>query len=224
LEEENMEGWRNLLFVAAATAATGAGAQPASAESARTYTVDPDRSNVHWRVYKAGAFSRFGHNHVISVGNMTGTVTVEPDLSAAAWELEIPVADLVVDDPSLRDLYGEDFSSEPSPEDIAGTRENMLSEPVLAGDMFRAIRVAGMGFAGEPGEATLDATVTLLGRDIELSLPASIAVDGDALTATGTFSLTHEDLGMKPFSVMMGALQVGEQLDFTYEIRAFSSQ
>ena len=36
----------------------------------------------------------------------------------------------------------------------------------------------------------------------------------------GEFELNHADLGMQPFSVMMGALQVGEKLSFAYDIKA----
>jgi hypothetical protein len=51
-------------------------------------------------------------------------------------------------------------------------------------------------------------------------VPTHVTVEGDVLTATGEFSLQHEDLGMKPFSVMMGALQVGPQIDFIYHVHA----
>ena len=55
---------------------------------------------------------------------------------------------------------------------------------------------------------------------------------GSLLTATGTVprhyadqlemydALNHADLGMQPFSVMMGALQVGEKLSFSYRVVA----
>jgi hypothetical protein len=51
-------------------------------------------------------------------------------------------------------------------------------------------------------------------------VPTTIAIEGDRLRATGEFELNHADLGMQPFSVMMGALQVGEKLSFAYDITA----
>ena len=187
----------------------------------QVYSVDPAASDIHWLVYKAGAFARLGHNHVISVGELTGRVTVNADdLASSTFELEIPVAALVVDDPELRRGLGDEFSSMPSADDIAGTQKNMLSDRVLDGEHFATLRVSGVGPKGVAGEQTMNIKVHLLGRTVDLMVPTNVTIDGNTLEAAGEFMLTHADLGMKPFSVMAGALQVGEQLDFFYRIRA----
>ena len=195
-------------------------AAPAIAQ--QTYTVDPAASDIHWLVYKAGAFARLGHNHVISVGGLTGQATVDAaNLASSSFELEIPVAELVVDDPQLRRGLGDEFSSLPSADDIAGTRKNMLSDRVLDGERFAALRVTGKGPNGSVGEqTTMQISVQLLGRTVELMVPTMVTIEGDTLEAAGEFTLTHGELGMKPFSVMAGALQVGDKLDFSYRIRA----
>src|SRR5690606_20475745 len=133
-----------------------------------------ENSDIHWLVYRGGTFSRFGHNHVISVGNMTGNVLVSPLLEESRFEMEIPVAELVVDDPALRELEDETFDSVPSPEDIAGTRKNMLSESVLDADQHPFLRVIGTGPYGQSGSEMLDVTIEILGRSIPMSLPTSI--------------------------------------------------
>jgi hypothetical protein len=184
------------------------------------YAVDAAASDIHWRVYKAGTLSRFGHNHVVSVGELSGQVTSDADSGAGTVELTIPVAGLVVDDPALRSLYGEDFSSKPSEDDIAGTRKNMLGDKVLDAEKYPMLAIRGRVDEGAPEVATLAVTVELLGRSIPLSVPCSITVDGDALTASGEFRLTHAELGMEPFSVMLGALAVGPELDFSFDVRA----
>jgi hypothetical protein len=51
-------------------------------------------------------------------------------------------------------------------------------------------------------------------------VPTEITIDGEQLRAAGAFELNHADLGMQPFSVMMGALQVGEKLSFSYAVAA----
>ena len=192
----------------------------AAAQERTTYSVDAAASDVHWLVYKAGAFARLGHNQVISAGQLSGSVVRDSDPAQSSFELVIPFAGLVVDDPQLRSRYGEDFSSQPTAEDIAGTRKNMLTDKVLDGEHYSQLRLVGHGMSGDLDDATLAVTVQMLGREVELSLPGRIEIDGDTLVASGEFSLMHADLGMKPFSVMMGALQVGEQLDFHYRIVA----
>jgi hypothetical protein len=184
------------------------------------YAVDAAGSNIHWRVYKAGTFARFGHNHVVSVGEVSGQVTRDPASGAGTFELTIPVTGLVIDDPALRSLYGEEFSSKPSEEDIAGTSGNMLGDRVLDAEHYPMLRIQGRADAGASEEATLTVSVELLGRTIPVSVPCSIVVENAVLTASGEFRLTHGELGMEPFNVMLGALAVAPELDFSFEVRA----
>lgn len=200
-----------------------AAAQPAPIEppeDVALYEIDVERSDLHWLVYRAGALSRFGHNHVISVGEMTGSVLLHPDLELSQFEIEIPVDGLVVDDPELRALEGEELASEPSAEDVAGTRRNMLSEAVLDAEQHPVLRITGTGPIVEGGSESLDVIVEILGRSIPLTVPTTVQVSDGTLEASGMFRLTHEALGMEPFSAMVGALQVGEELDFTYRVTA----
>lgn len=187
----------------------------------RVYTIDAAASDVHWLVYKAGAFARLGHNHVIAARTLTGSVTLdEGNLSRSSFEIVIPVAELTIDEPILRAGLGADFASVPTVDDIAGTRRNMLSERVLAGDQFSTIRITGMGPEGAANAQTLKLTIELLGRSVELTVPTQVEVAADDVVATGQFELNHADLGMQPFTVMMGALQVGEKLSFSYRVVA----
>lgn len=197
-----------------------AGSVSSQTSSAR-FSFDPAGSEIHWRVYKAGAFARFGHNHVISVAAPQGTVELAERLADSRVEMEIPFADLVVDDPALRSRYGEDFASVPSPEDVAGTRRNMMTEAVLNGEQFSQLTVIGTAPSGLGAGQTIDLEIHLLGRVVNATAPLELRIDGDELRASGSFRLTHEQLGMMPFSVMMGALQVANEMDFTFDIRAF---
>jgi polyisoprenoid-binding protein YceI len=198
-----------------------AGLAAAQSADQQRYVIDPESSEVYWLVSAAGAFARLGHNHVISVEEMSGTIDLVPaDLQRSTFSIEIPVADLVVDDPELRARLGERFASVPSAEDIAGTRQNMLGDRVLNGAMFPTLRIDGRGPRGNAADAELPVRIAILGRTVDLSLPGEVEVGDDYVEAVGSFSLNHADLGMMPFSVMMGALQVGEQIDFSYRIRA----
>jgi polyisoprenoid-binding protein YceI len=193
----------------------------ASAQDTREYSVDAAKSDLHWLVFKAGSLSRLGHNHVVSVADLTGHVTVNPaDPAKSGFELQFPVASLVVDDPKLRAALGSDFSSVPTADDIAGTRKNMLGDKVLDADDHKTIRVTGVGPTGQGGAQTMKITVELLGRSVDLTVPTQVTIDGDTLSASGEFELTHTALGMMPFSVMLGALQVADGMKFVYNVHA----
>jgi polyisoprenoid-binding protein YceI len=190
-------------------------------QAAERYVVDPAQSDLHWLVYKAGALARFGHNHTVAVGDLSGTVTVNrADLPKSQFELEFAVANLVVDDPALRGTLGEEFASVPSAEDIQGTRGNMLGEHVLDAEKHPRIRIVGAGPAELGGTEPLAVKVELLGRVIDLTVPTSVTIEGDELRAKGEFELDHADLGMQPFTALAGALRVGETLSFEYDVTA----
>jgi hypothetical protein len=199
-----------------------AGAAPAVAQNGASavYTIDAAASEIHWRVYKAGAFARFGHNHVIAIAAPAGRIELAATPGASRVELTFAVADLVIDNPELRGRYGDDFASVPSEDDIAGTRRNMLTEPVLNGEVFPTIRVVGANLSGFGQDQRIDLAIDMLGRTVNVTVPVDVTVSADAIDVTGAFRLTHEDLGMMPFSVMMGALQVGNDIDFTIDIHA----
>lgn len=193
----------------------------AAQDAGERYVVDASQSDVHWLVYKAGALARLGHNHTVAVGDLAGSVLVNgADLAKSQFDLQFAVAELVVDDPALRSTLGEEFASVPTAEDVAGTRTNMLSERVLDGEKHPQIRITGSGPAAAGNMQELAVQVQLLGRTVELKVPTEVTLQGDVLRASGEFELNHADLGMQPFSVMMGALQVGEKLTFSYNVTA----
>jgi len=215
-----MQGSSAALLSAVAGLALAQPTQVEPPQDVELYEIDVDRSELYWLVYRAGTLARFGHNHVISVGDMTGRVLLHPELEESRFEIEIPVEALVVDDPELRAKEGEHFTTAPSDEDIEGTRRNMLSDDVLDAERHPTVRVTGTGPSVHAGEESLEVIVELLGRSIPLTIPTTVRVSGETLEAAGEFTLTHEALGMEPFHALMGALKVDEPLDFSYRISA----
>jgi hypothetical protein len=198
-----------------------AGGVAVAQDGGERYVVDATQSNLHWLVYKAGTLARLGHNHTVAAGDLGGSVTVSTgQLSASRFELELSVAKLVVDNPMLRATLGPDFASVPTADDIAGTTKNMLSDRVLDGEKHPRIRIVGTGPMARDGKQALAVQVELLGRTVDLTVPTEVTIDGAELRAKGEFELNHADLGMQPFTVMLGALAVGEKLSFSYDIKA----
>ena len=186
----------------------------------KVFAIDGAESDIHWLVYKSGALARLGHNHVIAVPNLRGSVTVgAKDPSTSHFEIVIPVADLVIDDTKLRSGLGEEFASVPTAKDIEGTRHNMLTDRVLDGDKFPTIRVTGVGPLGTAAQ-TFKLKIELLGRTVDLTVPTKVTVTDDRVEASGEFDLNHADLGMQPFTALMGALSVGEKMSFMYHVVA----
>ena len=195
-------------------------AQRSGELGADVYRIDPQTSDVRLLVYRDGALSTFGHNHVVSLKDFTGSIHLQPK-GQSRVELEIPVDRLIVDDAAPRRLEGEDFANQPSKDDIAATRTNMLGDALLNARRFPTIKVTGTsGPVDAKNFAMLDLSVQLLGREIKLMLPSTLKLEGDQLEASGAVELSHRQLGLKPFSALLGSLRVAEQMKFKYRIRA----
>lgn len=205
----------------AAPAAAEAGLNASWLAESTVLPIASEQSSFYVLVYRAGALARLGHNHVISAPSIEGNVYRHPDLGQSQFELTLSVAELVIDDPDLRAREGEGFESVPSEEDIAGTRRNMLGSALLNGERFPEIRVTGSDMKIEPdGTATLAATIAIKDNVINRVVPVTFTESGDRLTAAGELTLSHAELGLTPFSVMLGALQVGEEMTLKFRLVA----
>jgi len=99
---------------------------------------------------------------------------------------------LIVDDAAQRRLEGEDFANEPSKDDIAATRTNMLGDALLNAKQFPTIKVTGTsGPVDAKNSAMLDLSVQLVGREIKLTIPFTLKMEGDKLEASGVVDLSH---------------------------------
>jgi len=211
----------SLSFLALLLSSGIAFAQRSDEAGVTVYRIDPQASDVRLLVYRDGVLSTFGHNHTVSAKEFTGTIRLQPKLAQSRVELDIPVDRLVVDDAAVRRGEGEDFASQPSENDVAGTRTNMLSAALLNAAQFATIKVTGTsGAVDAKNSAVLDLSVQLVGKEIKLSLPATLKLEGDQLEASGEADLSHGQLGLKPFSALLGSLRVADQMKFKYRIRA----
>lgn len=194
-------------------------AQRSGESDVAIYRIDPQTSDVRLLVYRDGVLSTFGHNHVVSLKDFTGTIHAQAGQSRV--ELDIPVGQLIVDDPVVRRQEGQDFANEPSKDDIAGTRTNMLGSALLNAGQFPTIKVTGTsGPVDAKNSAILDLSVQLVGKEVKLALPFTLKLEGEQLEASGETELSHKQLGLKPFSALLGSLRVAEQMKFRYRIRA----
>jgi polyisoprenoid-binding protein YceI len=195
-------------------------ARDAVPAGARAFDVDPDASVATLRVYRAGPFARFGHNHVITSTAESGVAWVAGDPGQSGFVVRVPVAGLVVDDPAARAAAGPDFPGEVPADAREGTKRNMLRPEVLDGDRYPEIVVRADALGGNWERAVAEARITLRSETRSLPVPLSVEMQGKALVARGSFRIRQSDFGIKPFSVAGGAIQVADEVEVAFEIRA----
>ncbi|HEY0681128.1 MAG TPA: YceI family protein [Steroidobacter sp.] len=193
---------------------------PASETGAEVYEIDPQASVLHIHVFRGGTFARLGHNHVITSKSVTGRVWMRPQFSGSGFELSFPVADLIVDDPDARRAAGSDFPPEIPAADKDGTRKNMLRKEVLDAENYPKVKVQSVAISGSLQAPRISARITIKDATRDVVVPATLAVNGSRLTASGEFDIQQTDFGMKPFSVALGALEVQDRLHVRFNLVA----
>jgi YceI-like domain len=184
------------------------------------YPIDSSGSELRLLVYRAGPLANLGHNHVMVNRAVTGRVQVGADVASSSFSLSMRAEGFVIDDAQSRQEEGGDFPGD-IPEDAkTGTRRNMLSGAVLNAAEFPDITVKSVSLTGTLGELNADLAISAAGHTSRLSVPLALQGDTDGFTALGSMELRQTALGLIPYSLMHGALQVQDamQLKFKFKV------
>jgi hypothetical protein len=187
---------------------------------AHEYKVVADESLLQIFVHRGGAMARLGHNHVIASHQLAGSVYVTEDPLATRFDISFPVNELTVDEPALRAAAGADFPPGVPQSARDGTHANMLSPALLDGANYPSIRLRATDVraAGEGFDAGVE--LTFKGEVRVLRVPVSVRRESGLLVASGEFPLTQSELGLKPFSIAMGALVVLDEMQIHFKVTA----
>ncbi|MBI2306248.1 MAG: YceI family protein [Rhodocyclales bacterium] len=183
----------------------------AEAAGHRVLRIDPAQSLIAVDVRRDGILARLGHDHVVASHDVHGYV----DLDAGRADFYLALAQLVVDEPELRDAAG--FSPQPEEAAIAGTRRNMLTRVLDAGRFpFAVIAVR----RSEPDATMLQVAITLQGATRHFTVPVQVDTRADGIAVAGTLDFRQTDFGIVPLTALNGALQVADRLDLRFRIVA----
>ena len=191
----------------------------------RVYRVDEHQSELRILVYRAGPLARLGHNHVIVNHAIRGAVSLADAAGESVFQLSVPVAGFVVDDIEARRQEGAEFAGDISDDAKSGTLHNMLSTALLDADAFPVITVnsvAASNAQDRTGAGALTATVAIsvAGHESTIDVPFTLHVDSRGLSAQGSLELRQSALGLTPYSLMLGALQVQDAMTIKFDIVA----
>jgi len=193
----------------AAPAMPAAAGQPVLS---RCYELDGGASEVRVLVYRAGPLARVGHNHVLVSRAVHGRLAVTDPVTDSRLSLVLPVSSLEIDPPALRAEEGPDFSAEVSDEARAGTRKNLLGELVLDANAYPEVHVGLSGWRGPSWAADATLELSVRGHVAEKTVAVSVTEDASKLEATSAFTVSHQELGLVPFSALGGGLRVADDM------------
>ena len=198
---------------------------PAAAPSdipagAQVFPVVAEESLLQILVYRGGAMARLGHNHVIASHRLAGAVFVTGDAAQTRFDIQVPVNELTIDEPAMREQAGADFPPGVPQSARDGTRKNLLSPALLDGVAYPFIRLrcTDVVAVGEGFDVGVEIAIKDQVRNVRV--PVTLERKEGALKATGEFPLKQSELGFKPFSVAMGSLVVLDEMRIRFEVIA----
>ena len=197
---------------------------PAQAHEGRPYDVVSEESLLTLLVFRGGPLAKAGHNHVIASHTLRGTLYVPADLTRTTFEVHFGVAELTVDEASLRAKENEaDFP--PNVPDSAkdGTRKNMLGSALLDSEHYPDIDLRSSGIEQSGSQWLAHVQVTVRGHESTVTVPVHYEAHGGQVAVSGEFPLKQTDLGLTPFSAMLGALQVVDEMKVSFHIVAHAA-
>jgi hypothetical protein len=189
-------------------------AEPAAATA--VYRIRSEESLVLIRVGRAGKMAHLGHDHAVASIDVQGFVELAADPSASRAEVAMPLLNLLVDEPEYRQRLK--LEKEISSDDVAGTYSNMRK--VLEAELFPWVKVDATFASADSDPPVLSVSVTLHGVALEYLVPVQLDVSDERLTVSGQLLLKQSDFGLVPFSAVGGLLQVADELEVEFDLRA----
>lgn len=173
-----------------------------------TYTLQPKRSKLVAHLLKAGAGSRFAHDHVVEARKVSGTVVVDAAAPGRSRiSVTVPTRSLRADEPRLRRQYG--MKSTLSPKDRQKVEQNMRSRGQLYTARHGSITFVSKKVEGlSRGRYRVFGTLTIRGVSRSVAATVSASVSGATFKGSCQLRVRQSHFGYKPYSAMMGLVSV----------------
>ena len=186
----------------------------ATAQDTASYSIDPQQSKVEIHVGKQGAFSAFGHDHLISAKQVSGEAKFDAQkLDQSSVRLKIPTKSITVIDPG---------ESEKDRKEVQATMEGekVLDVAKFPEITFNSTAVSHSKKIPDGWELTLAGKLNLHGVEKPVTFPLRVTANTNELHGKGELSIMQTDYGITPVKAGGGTVKVKDQLKITFTIVA----
>ncbi|MDP1850415.1 MAG: YceI family protein [Solirubrobacteraceae bacterium] len=160
-----------------------------------SHTIGPSNGSLKVKTGKEGAAAKMGHNLTLDVKTWEATVEGgdSPSIKLSA-------------DPSSLEVESGEGGAKPLGDKDKKDIKKTIDGKVLGSSQitFTSSEVSGSQAKGD---------LSIAGQSSDVTVPLSVS--GDKIS--GSIQLNQKDFGIKPFSTMMGALKVTDQVTVEFE-------
>jgi polyisoprenoid-binding protein YceI len=185
-----------------------------SAQGGTTYSVDTQQSKIEIHVGKEGAFSAFGHDHLIAAKLVSGEAQFDPQKpEQSSVRLKIPTKSITVVDPG---------ESEKNRKEVQATMEGekVLDAAKFPEITFTSTKVSAVKKTPNGWELTLAGSLNLHGVEKPVTFPLRVTANANGLHGQGELSILQTEYGITPVKVGGGTVKVKDKLKITFNIVA----
>lgn len=169
-----------------------------------SHRLGPDNATLEVRTKRSGAAAKAGHDLVIHVTSWEASLEIGGDPATTSMEL-------VADATSLRVQSGHGGIQALGEDDKASIHKAIDDDVLKRQDItFRSTRVQSDGDAGDGSRLKVQGDLTIVGTTQPINFELAVGDDG-AVSASAMVKQTA--WGMKPYSILFGALKVHEEVE-----------
>jgi polyisoprenoid-binding protein YceI len=171
-----------------------------------TYKLGPGHGTLSVRTKRTGAAAKAGHDLVIHVTSWAATLEIGDGPARTV------VVTLDADAASLRVREGTGGMQALGEDDKASIHKSIDEDVLKQQDI--AFRSTEAQRSAEGGRIAVQGELTLVGKTRPVEFDLEIADDG---ALTGSAVIKQSDWGIKPYSILFGALKVADQVELELE-------
>jgi polyisoprenoid-binding protein YceI len=173
-----------------------------------TYTLGPSDGTLQVRTGRQGMASKVGHDLTLEASNWNATVTIDPEPSQSEVKATIEPRSLEV----VAAIGGAKPVSEKDKKDIKKNIAGLLGNNSIT---FQSTSVK----ANSDTAATVVGDLSVASQSRQVTLDLTVEPDGGTVRLKGRVPVVQSNFGVKPFSAMMGALKVKDEVEVDLEVR-----
>lgn len=179
---------------------------------ANRFVIDGRASHFTVRAFAAGMLSAMGHNPTIGIRDFSGEMRFDPEqLKAGSFHLAIKSSSLKVQD---------DISDKDSREIERIMNQEVLETARFPEILYDASNISITKIGDSLFSALLNGSLTFHGVSRNETIATRVTWMESMLRASGEFTLSQFNYGIKPVSVVGGALKLKDEIKFSFEIVA----
>jgi polyisoprenoid-binding protein YceI len=173
-----------------------------------TYNLGPTDGTLQVRTGRAGMAQKVGHDLTLEASNWKATVTVDPEPAQSTVQATIEPRSLEV----VNGSGGAKPLSDKDKKDIKKNIAGLLGNGSIT---FESTKVQPKGDSG----ATVLGNLSIAGQSRQISLDLTVEPNGTDAHLKGRVPIVQSNFGVKPFTAMMGALKVKDEVEVGLDVR-----